>query len=147
MSQPLERSLNPDIRRVKLENPIIFFDGVCGLCNRAVDQMIAWDRHEKFRYAPLQGTTATEIIPENIKEEVDSVILYHKGSLYLKSDAAIRSFSLLGGWRKIGLAGLILPRFLRNWVYDYIARNRYKWFEKKETCRLPSPEEKKLFLD
>jgi predicted DCC family thiol-disulfide oxidoreductase YuxK len=127
---------------------VIYFDGVCNLCNASVDFVIKRDKNKKFRYASLQSETGQKILAENKfnKSDYDSFILEHKGNVYIKSTAALQVALNLGF--PINLMGifLIIPSFIRNWVYELIAKNRYKWFGKKETCRLPSPEERALFL-
>ena len=129
---------------------IVFFDGVCNLCNSSVDYLIDKDRKKLLRYGSLQGKTAAELIPEHT-EDLDSFVYLrtneHSSVLYKRSGAAIRVLSDLGGWRKILLALLVIPPFIRNGVYNWVAKNRYKWFGKKETCRLPEPHERELFLD
>lgn len=127
--------------------PIIFFDGVCNLCNASVQWIILRDKKKQFRFAPLQGNTAKELLKISQDEAPQSVILYHKGKVFNKSSAALRIAILLGF--PFNLTGIffIVPSFIRNIVYDWIARNRYRWFGKKDACMIPTPELKTLFLD
>jgi predicted DCC family thiol-disulfide oxidoreductase YuxK len=129
-------------------HPIVFFDGVCNLCNASVQWLIKRDQKHQFRFAPLQGETAKlhlKITDENAIPQ--SVILFENGKVYQKSTAALRLAVKLGfPWFLAGIF-FIIPRFLRDWVYDYIARNRYRWFGKKDACMIPTPELKALFLN
>ena len=130
------------------QNPILFFDGVCGLCNRAVDFVLVRDKRRLFRFSPLQGETAREMLTPEDVGDLKSIALFEAGAILRKSDAALRILWLLGGgWRWLGFLGRVVPRGLRDWVYDFVASNRYRWFGKKETCRLPTREERQVFLD
>ena len=127
---------------------IILFDGVCNLCNGAITFIIQRDKKDVFRYAALQSDIGRQLAQEhNIDlEKVDSIILVDNDKAYLKSTAALRiARHLRGGWPLLSIF-LILPAFIRNWVYDFIARNRYTWFGKKEACMIPTPELKSKFL-
>ena len=125
----------------------IFFDGVCNLCNGAINFVIDRDKKQRFNFSSLQSEAAEKILP-NYLNEVDSIILVKKsGKIYCKSNAALEiSKSLKGLWPAL-YAFKILPRFIRDIVYDWIAKNRYKWFGKRDTCRMPSPELKERFLE
>jgi hypothetical protein len=129
-------------------HPIVFFDGVCNLCNASVQWLIKRDQKHQFRFAPLQGETAKMHLKiTNGNDIPQSVILFENGKVYQKSTAALRLAVKLGfPWFLAGIF-FIIPRFLRDWVYDYIARNRYRWFGKKDACMIPTPELKALFLD
>lgn len=124
--------------------PILFFDGVCNLCNGFVDFLIR--RGASISYAPLQGSTAAKLLPAD-KLRLETVVLWENGKVSDKSDAAIRVISALPGFWKIFVLARIFPRFIRDGVYDLVASNRYSLFGKRESCRLPTPEERKLFLD
>ncbi|MDP5171313.1 MAG: thiol-disulfide oxidoreductase DCC family protein [Bacteroidia bacterium] len=130
-------------------NPIIIFDGVCHLCNQSVDFVINRDKKGEFRYTANQMQAGRDILLEHGKdpEAVVSVYLLEDGVLYEKSAAALRIARKLGFPWSLAYAFVIVPTPLRNLVYDWIARNRYKWFGKKESCRLPTPQERALFLD
>jgi len=128
---------------------IILFDGVCNLCNGAITFIIQRDKKDIFRYAPLQSEIGKELAAKHHidLDKVDSIILVSEDKAYAKSTAALRiAKQLSAGWPLLAVF-LILPRFLRDAVYDFIARNRYKWFGKKEACMIPTPELKSKFLD
>lgn len=132
-----------------MEKKIILFDGVCNLCNGAITFIIKRDKKDLFRYAPLQSEIGKELASKhNIDlNTVDSIILVSNSKAVAKSTAALRiATQLSGGWPLLGIF-LIVPTFIRNWVYDFIARNRYKWFGKKEACMIPTPELRSKFLD
>jgi predicted DCC family thiol-disulfide oxidoreductase YuxK len=128
---------------------IILFDGVCNLCNSAVQFVIEHDKKDVFRFVALQSELGKEILkhiglnPENI----DSIILYEPGvAYYYKSQAAIQISRSLGGFWHFGTIFRIIPTRISNLLYDYIAKNRYKWYGKKESCIIPTPELKAKFL-
>ena len=126
--------------------PIIFFDGVCGLCNKFVDFLIVRDKKQTFLFAPLQGLTAKQSLP-TIADMESVLLLDPSGSLCDKSTAAIKILIRLGGIWKLAGIFFVVPKFIRDPVYSVIAKNRYKIFGKKESCRLPTPEERSRFLD
>ena len=126
---------------------IVFFDGVCGLCNRFVDFLIQADKQYRLRYAPLQGITFNSLKTQFTSPIPDSVVFYSDNKFSIKSTAALKILIKLGGWYRILNVFFIVPAFIRDAVYDFVAKNRYNWFGKKETCRLPSLEEQSLFLD
>ncbi|MGB6153239.1 MAG: DCC1-like thiol-disulfide oxidoreductase family protein [Pricia sp.] len=128
---------------------IILFDGVCNLCNGAIQFMIKHDKEDVFRYAPLQSDIGKKLVDErNIDtDKVDSIILIEPGvAFYDKSDAALEIGKHLKGYRTISAILMLIPSSIRNIVYDFIARNRYKWYGKKEHCMIPTPELKAKFL-
>ena len=127
--------------------PVVYFDGYCGLCNGFVDFVLARDRRRRFRFAPLQGTTATARFGAPGDVDPTTILLEDSGTVYERSTAALRIITDLGGvWRLAGILRLV-PRFIRDAIYDWIARHRYGWFGKRDACRLPSPEERAVFLD
>lgn len=128
------------------DNPVIFFDGVCGLCNGFVDFVMKVDKQQLFKFSPLQSEYAKRLLlPEDVTE-LKSVIVQINGRTYKKSDAVFEVFRELGGsWKALRILK-ILPRPLRNSAYDMVAKYRYKLFGKKESCRLPSPEERQRFI-
>lgn len=128
---------------------IVFFDGVCGLCNGFVDFLLPRVRKRKikdFYFSPLQGDFSKALLSEEKREKLDSIIFYDYGSYFEKSEAVLRVFQSLGGAYRI-LAFLIslVPRLMRDRIYDWIAKNRYLWFGQRDSCRLPSLEEKDFF--
>ena len=129
---------------------IILFDGVCNLCNGAINFIIKRDKHKVFVYASLQSEIGQKLIAErNINtQEIDSILLIDPGiAYYHKSTAALQIAKHLRGGYPLLSVFFILPKFFRDWVYDIIARNRYKWFGKKDSCMIPTPELKALFID
>jgi predicted DCC family thiol-disulfide oxidoreductase YuxK len=129
------------------QSPVIFFDGVCGLCNHWIDFVAARDRNRLFRFAPLQGETARDWLHVDTAESLNSVVLLDGSGIHRKSDAVWRMLVQSGGvWRIFGWSLRLVPRLIRNWGYDFVARRRYRWFGKKETCRLPTPDERSRFL-
>lgn len=127
---------------------IVFFDGVCNLCNSSVDFMIKRDKNDRFLVGALQDETSKEILSQfEVKEDyLDSIVLLENGKVFYKSTAALKIARHLAGLWPALYPLIILPQGLRDVVYDWIGQNRYKWFGKQNTCRLPSPEEKAKFL-
>lgn len=131
-------------------HPILFFDGHCNLCNGAVQWFLKRDKKEVLRFASLQSDLAKQLLPTAgvNPEELSSLVLYNDGKAHTHSAGALRTGELLGGiYAPLGKAGLLFPRFLRDGVYDFIARNRYRWFGRSEVCWLPQPEWKARFVD
>lgn len=128
---------------------IVLFDGLCNLCNWSVDFIINRDKKGRFKFASLQSETGQRLLASHTltADTLSSVILIEQDLVYFKSDAALRiARNLSGLWP--GLYGLmVIPKFLRDPIYSLIARNRYVFFGKKETCRLPTPEERKRFIE
>lgn len=130
----------------KSEEKIVFFDGVCGLCNSLVDLALAKDRHQKLLFTPLQGESAKEVLSSHLREDLSTVVYYDKGRIFLRSTAALKIVQEFGGlWRLSGVL-LLVPPFIRDAIYAFVARNRYQWFGKKEICRLPTQQERQRFL-
>jgi len=130
------------------DHKIILFDGVCNLCNGAVTYIIKRDKKNLFKFAALQSEIGQQLISKfNIDtSKVDSIILIDGEKHYEKSSAALRIAKYLSGAYPLLFGFMILPKFIRNAVYDYIAKNRYKWFGKKESCMIPTAELKSKFL-
>ncbi|XZF16078.1 thiol-disulfide oxidoreductase DCC family protein [Chitinophagaceae bacterium MMS25-I14] len=126
-------------------HPVLYFDGDCNLCNRSVQFVLRHDRKGIFRFTQLQSASAAQMLQQQ-DITADSVVLGYKGKYYVKSDAVLKLSALLGGWFKLLLAGYIIPRFIRNRLYDFIAAHRYKWFGKNDHCLLPKPEWKERFI-
>ena len=125
---------------------IIFFDGICGLCNGLVDFIIPRDKKNKFKFSPLQSKTALEILDSKYIENLDTIVLYSNEIIYTKSDAVLRILSLLGLPYSFLLIFKVVPTILRDLIYKLISSNRYVIFGKKQSCRLPSEDEKLKFL-
>ena len=129
-------------------NPLVLFDGVCNLCSRSVQMILRHDRQARFHFASLQSPLGEKLRNELgiDREKVDSVILVEGGRWYKESDAALRIARGLGGlWKAFGVFRQV-PRPLRDAAYRLIARNRYRWFGKTETCWVPTPELRGRFL-
>lgn len=128
------------------KEPVIFFDGVCGLCNGFVDFVIQADKKQFFKFSPLQSEFAKENLTESDIKELKSVVLKMNGKTYRKSEAVFEVFKILGGgWRVLSWFK-ILPQPIRNQGYDLVAKHRYRIFGKKELCRFPTPEERQRFI-
>lgn len=129
---------------------LILFDGVCNLCNDAVLKIIKYDKKNTFLFTALQSEVGIKVIDHlNINtKKMDSIILFEPGVTYeVKSTAALKIMNDFGGLWKISQLGFLLPESVRNHIYDFIAKNRYKWFGKKENCMIPTPALKTKFLD
>ena len=135
---------------VPANKKLILFDGVCNLCNSSVQYAIKHDKNNLFLFTALQSNVGQNIIEHyNIDtSKIDSILLYtpEKG-IHYKSTAALKVAWQLGFPINLLAIFLIVPNFIRNWVYDFIAKNRYKWYGKKEACMIPTPELKSKFLD
>lgn len=132
------------------DKKIILFDGICNLCDQVVQYVIKHDKKDVFRFVAQQSELGVILLKhigvDNAK--TDSIILYEPGIAYhYKSDAALEIAKNLGGFMGFGIVFKILPTFIRNTMYDYIAKNRYKWYGKKAECMIPSPEMKAKFLE
>lgn len=128
---------------------IILFDGVCNLCESSVQFIIKHDHKDVFRFTSLQseiGQQISEYIGVS-NQNLDSIILYVPGeAYYVKAEAAMQIAKELNSWHKI-IGYLSFTGKLGNFIYDYVASNRYKWYGKKDQCMLPSPELMKKFLN
>ena len=126
----------------------VFFDGVCNLCNRSVNFLISKDKKEVLKFAPLQSEYAQNTIPKELlnRENLDTIIVYSDGQFYDRSNAVLKLCKILGGGFYVFLIGYLIPRFIRDGLYRFIANNRYRWFGTQSQCRVPSPELKDRFL-
>lgn len=127
---------------------IILFDGDCNFCDASVQFIIKRDPYAHFYFTSLQSEKGLQLKQQyNIAEDEDSVVLIEKGKAYTQSSAALRIAKKLDGLWHLLFLFILVPRPIRDSVYQYVAKNRYKWFGKKEdTCALPSPEMRKRFL-
>ena len=128
---------------------IVVFDGVCNLCAHSVRFILRHEAAPHFQFAPLQSPAGTRLLntfgfsPDDAK----TFVLIADGRPYVRSDAAIRiAKRLKGAWKLVGLVRVI-PRTIRNWMYDVVARNRYRWFGRTEACMVPTPELRSRFLE
>ncbi len=128
------------------QSGILFFDGVCGMCNGLINFMMLEDRNEALRYAPLQGDTALEKIDAIHLEKLNSIVFKEGEKIYTESDGVIHALASIGGMYKLALASKVIPKFIRDRIYAFVSANRYKWFGKKEVCRMPTPEERDKLL-
>ncbi|PIF62915.1 thiol-disulfide oxidoreductase DCC family protein [Flavobacterium sp. 11] len=132
------------------DKKIILFDGVCNLCDSAVQRIIKHDSKDVFRFVALQSDLGQKIIKHLgiDTQKTDSIILYKPGfAYYYKSEAVLEIAKDLSGLFYFGTLFSILPTSLNNHIYDYIAKNRYKWYGKKETCLIPTKELQAKFLE
>jgi predicted DCC family thiol-disulfide oxidoreductase YuxK len=125
---------------------IVYFDGVCNLCNGTVQWVIKHDKNKRFKFAALQSKAGEELQQQYGGTLPDSIILNHENKLFVKSDAVLKIVSLAGGWVALLAVFYIVPRFLRNKIYDFIARKRYTWYGKRISCMVPTPELQSRFL-
>lgn len=130
------------------EEGVILFDGVCNMCNASVNFIIDRDKSSKFKFASLQSDIGKSLLVKFQKEaeKLDSVVLIAGGKLYDKSSAALKIASMLPFPYPLSILFRVFPKTLRDVVYDYIANNRYKWFGKKDVCRVPDAETRNRFL-
>ena len=128
---------------------VVYFDGHCGLCNKFVDFLIDKDQKDIFRFSTLQSERARQRLSPQYTEadDLQTVVVEFRGKYYFKSKAALVALSQLGGLHRAFQLALIIPQFISDLVYDFVARHRYAWFGREETCRLPSASEKAKFLD
>lgn len=138
--------VNTDLQADLKNKKIVFFDGVCHLCNSFVDAIITLDKAHVFQFAPLQGETAQLFLSDQDRNGLDTVIYFEAGTLHRKSTAIIKILTKLGGPYKGTHLAWLLPRLIRDRIYDFVAKNRYAWFGKRDFCRLPKPEERSYLL-
>ncbi|WP_026968651.1 thiol-disulfide oxidoreductase DCC family protein [Algoriphagus terrigena] len=127
---------------------VILFDGVCNLCNTSIDFVLQRDKKDQFRVGALQSAEGKELLSrfDTNPDYLDSLVLIEGDQIYYRSTAALRIAKKLPGLWRILYGLIIFPPAIRDAVYDWIGKNRYRWFGKKNTCRLPTPEEKAKFL-
>lgn len=138
---------SPASARIREAGPLLLYDGVCGLCNRMVRFVLRFDRLGMMRFATLAGPfgdAARTMYPG--VAGVDSIVFLHQGRQYVRSAAALEVARLMGGVWRLAALGYVIPRPLRDALYDWVARNRYGWFGKLDACPLPAPNERERFL-
>jgi prepilin-type processing-associated H-X9-DG protein len=128
---------------------VVFFDGVCNLCNGFVQFIIERDPKARFRFGALQSDQTSELLRGHPLDPKDlSTVLYLRhGKVLARSTAALYVLKDLGGWWSLVFVFIVVPPFIRNAVYGWVAHNRYKWFGQRETCMIPTPELRSRFLD
>lgn len=116
-----------------LSAPVVFYDGYCKLCERSVGVLKHFDADRRLKFIPIQSIEAAPYL-QALQDYPDSVLLYSEGKWYSKSDAVLKTAALAGGKLKLLLVLYILPKFVRDYIYDLIAVRRYRWFGKKDSC-------------
>ena len=134
------------------QRPVLLFDGVCNLCNSAVQWVIERDKEGRFDFASLQSDAARRelvkvMTTEEIDELPDSMVLIDSGGVHVRSAAALRILRELDSWFLLLRLGVVLPRPIRDAIYNLIARNRYRWFGRRDACMTPTPDIAARFLD
>lgn len=131
-----------------VNHPVLLFDGVCNLCNASVQWVLTHDHRAQFRFAALQSTVGQDLLRQHglASENLDTVVLAVGERIFLRSDAPLEILKRLGGFWKLLYFFKILPRPVRDTLYNFVARNRYRWFGRREECMLPRPEWKDRFL-
>lgn len=126
---------------------VILFDGECHFCDSSVQFIIKRDQHAQFSFASLQSDIGQKLLAEyQLSDNLDSMVLIEEGKAFIKSTAALRIAKHLDGLRKWSYILILIPSFIRDSFYQIIAKNRYKWFGRKATCQIPTPEVRKRFL-
>ena len=138
-----------DLVAVVDDGPVLLFDGVCNLCNGAVQFVVERDSRERIRFASLQSDVGRAVRDrlDLSGEDLETVVLVEGERAYTKSAAVIRVGELLGGVYGLASLGWLLPRNVRDWLYDRIAANRYDWFGRKDQCMVPTPELRSRFVE
>lgn len=131
------------------DHPIVLFDGVCNLCSRSVRYIISHDRKGRFRFASLQSSAGRKLQAryDFDPDAVNAIVLLEGGKAYSKSDAALRIARKLGGPARYWWIARLLPKPIRDALYDWIGSNRYRWFGKQAECMIPAPHLRERFLD
>jgi predicted DCC family thiol-disulfide oxidoreductase YuxK len=130
-------------------NPVILFDGLCNLCNRSVQFILQREKDDALRFASLQSATGQELLKKNglPLTDINTFVFIENGRAYTRSTAALRVCRRLKGPWPLLYGFMIVPGFLRNGVYDLVARKRYKWFGKRQECMVPAPRWQARFLE
>ena len=128
---------------------VILFDGVCNLCNAAVNWVIDHDSRNVIKFASLQSEYGQQMVKQHhlTNEYMNTIYLVEGDKVYSRSTAVLRTLKHLTGIYSLGYGFIIVPRFIRNFFYNLVARNRYKWFGKRDVCRIPTPELKAKFIE
>lgn len=131
-----------------MNKSVILFDGVCNLCNSFVNWIIRHDRHKRFVFGSLQSAGATGLLKDVLGlKDIKTIVLIENGKKYIRSTAALRILKGLGRQWSFFYVFIIVPPFIRDTLYKFIAKNRYRWFGRTEDCMVPTPELQNRFLD
>ncbi len=132
-----------------MEHPVLLFDGVCNLCNGAVQFIIKRDTDAQFRFASLQSDAGQALLNQHDlpTEDFDTMVYIEGDAVYTKSTAGLRIARRLSGLWPLLYAFIVIPRPLRDAVYGIIVRNRYRWFGRRDECMIPSPDLQSRFLE
>ena len=125
---------------------LVFFDGLCGLCDRTVSLLLREDKYDVLQFAPLQGETAASVLPAADLTNPETIVFYSDGKFYRKSDAILEILKRMGGFWRLAAVFRFIPRSLRDRLYLFVARNRIRWFGKKDSCRMPTAAERGKLL-
>jgi predicted DCC family thiol-disulfide oxidoreductase YuxK len=143
----VENSMGPNETASDLNRKtIVYFDGVCSLCNHFVDLLLRLDRADRLRFAPLQGQTAFKRLPPSDTVNLGSLVVSKGDRVYRESNAVVQILLELGRYKFLGYLLKMIPEFARDTAYRFVARHRYQIWGKKETCRIPTPEERAHFV-
>jgi predicted DCC family thiol-disulfide oxidoreductase YuxK len=130
-----------------MSQPIMFYDGECGLCSRTVQWCLRNDKLGIVRFAPIQGSTYAALDNPNKPIDISTMVLAEGAQLFIKSTGVLRLMTNMGGiWKPLGQIGLICPGILRDKVYDFVAKRRLKFFGSADSCAMPSPDQRVRFL-
>ncbi len=130
-----------------LPKNIVFFDGVCGFCNKSVDLLLKLDDRRALFFSPIQGETAKRVLPEERRENLDTISFFDGERVYYRTTALLMIAKLLGGIWLVFYPLIVVPADWRDIAYDWVAKRRYRFWGKREACRMPTPEERARFLD
>lgn len=126
---------------------VVYFDGLCNVCNHFIDFLIRHDLRRRLKFAPLQGATARARLPAPLVSELSTIVYEIDGKIQTESSAAIRVIASLGGVYSLMSIFLLVPRFVRDGVYRWVAKHRYLFAGRRDSCRMPTVEERAQFLD
>ncbi len=126
---------------------IVFFDGVCGFCNKSVDFLLKVDDRKILLFSPIQGEMANRILPAVRRENLDTITYFDGRELFYRTTALLKIGKTLGGIWLVFYPLIIVPANWRDVAYDWVAKRRYRFFGKRDACRMPTPEERARFLD
>lgn len=126
------------LNNTRAQRPVLYYDGECKLCSQSVQFILRHDRQKQFLFESLQSENGKTVLRRFHGTPPDSLVLFYKNQYFIKSEAALRVVKVLGGIWVLFYVFIIIPRFIRDGIYDIIARNRYQWFGRITECRIPS---------